>query len=322
MKILITGGAGYIGSHAVRALLKVGHQVVVVDNLVNGHKKFVPEEVAFYKDDIGDSNAMKQIFTEHSVDAVMHFAGFIEAGLSMKEPEKFFDNNCVKGAVLLEVMREFGVKNMIFSSTAALYGNPVSLPIKEEDPLIPTNFYGETKLFFEKLLKIYEQAYDFRYIALRYFNAAGADESGQIGEWHEPESHLIPRVLQTALGQHEAISIFGTDYDTQDGTCVRDYIHVSDLVDAHVLALDYLMKEAKSDVFNLGNGSGYSVREVIDSAKKVTGVDFKVVEASRREGDPETLVADSSKAEKILGWQQKHPALEEIIGSAWKWHKN
>ncbi len=318
-KILVTGGAGYIGSHAVRALLKANYEVVVLDNLVKGHKEFVPKNVAFYQIDVGDVEGLEKLFSEHQIDAVMHFAGYIEAGLSMKEPEDFFDVNCLEGANLLEAMRVANVKNMIFSSTAAVYGNPVSTPIKETDVLMPVNFYGDTKLFFERMLKVYDHAYGLKSICLRYFNASGADESGEIGEDHQPETHLIPNVFKAAKGEVESVKIFGCDYNTADGTCIRDYIHVSDLVDAHVLALAHLLKEQQSDVFNLGNGSGYSVREVIEVVKKVTGKDFKVEEAPRREGDPEVLIADSSKAESVLGWKRNFPKLEQIVASAWKW---
>jgi len=324
-RILVTGGAGYIGSHAVRALIGAGYDVVVADNLINGHFEFVPQVIEFHKIDIGDEKGLSLIFDKalrcgRPFDAVMHFAGFIEAGLSMKEPFKFFDNNCNKGAVLLEVMRKFKVKNIIFSSTAAVYGDPVNVPIKEDDPLVPTNFYGETKLFFEKMLQVYERAYGFKSVSLRYFNAAGAAGDASIGEWHDPETHLIPRVLKTAMGYYDQMEIFGTDYDTKDGTCVRDYIHVVDLVKAHVLALEYLFEKKKSDVFNLGNGRGFTVKEVVELAKKVSGVDFKVVESKRRFGDPQTLVADCGKAKKILGWNPLHFDLEDIISSAWNWH--
>lgn len=318
-KILVTGGAGYIGSHAVRALLKAGYAIVILDNLEKGHKSFVPAGVPFYQMNVGDIDGLEKIFSEHQIDAVMHFAGYIEAGLSMKQPEEFFDVNCLEGANLLEAMRVANVKNMIFSSTAAVYGNPVTTPIKETDALMPVNFYGDTKLFFEKMLQVYDTAYGFKSICLRYFNAAGADAGGEIGEDHDPETHLIPNVFKAAQGENEDVKIFGTDYNTADGTCIRDYIHVSDLVDAHVLALEYLLREQESDVFNLGNGSGYSVKEVIEVVKKVSGKDFKVVEGPRRDGDPEILIADSAKAEQVLGWKKRFPKLEDIVASAWKW---
>lgn len=321
-KILVTGGAGYIGAHAVRALLKAGYQVVVLDNLEKGHNEFIPAGVPFYQMNVGDIEGLEKIFNEHKIDAVMHFAGYIEAGLSMQQPEEFFDVNCLEGANLLEAMRVANVKSMIFSSTAAVYGNPVSTPIKETDPLLPVNFYGDTKLFFERMLKVYDNAYGFKSVCLRYFNAAGADAGAEIGEKHDPETHLIPNVMKAALGKLDAVKIFGTDYNTPDGTCIRDYIHVTDLVDAHVLALEYLLREQKSDVFNLGNGNGYSVREVIEVVRKVSGKDFKVEEAPRREGDPEVLIADSAKAEKVLGWKRNFPKLEDIVASAWKWYNN
>lgn len=318
-KILVTGGAGYIGSHAVRALLKAGFEVVVVDSLVKGHREFVPAGVPFMQADVNEFEHLMEIFQAHKIDAVMHFAGMIEAGLSMTNPEPFFDVNCLGSATLLKVMKISGVKNIVFSSTAAVYGNPVNIPIQETDPLVPTNFYGDTKLFVEKMIQIFANAYDFRFVNLRYFNAAGADAAEGIGEWHDPETHLIANVLKAAKGELPELSLFGTDYSTRDGTCVRDYVHVIDLADAHVLAVKRLLDGGESAVYNLGNGNGFTVKEVIHVAKKVTGVDFKVVEKPRRAGDPAILVADSSKIQAELGWKPQHADLREIVESAWKW---
>jgi UDP-glucose 4-epimerase len=320
MNILVTGGAGYIGSHTVRALMTAGHKVTVLDNLSKGHRGAISPDARFVRADLGEREFLKDIFAKGRFDAVIHFAGSIEVGLSMKDPASFMRNNVMNGVNLLEAMREAGVKNIIFSSTAAVYGIPEVVPIKEDAKLAPTNFYGLSKLMFEDLLRAYSTSYGFKYVALRYFNAAGADESGEIGEDHDPETHLIPLILGTLLGNGGELKIFGTDYDTPDGTCVRDYIHVTDLADAHVLALNHVCIKKESGVFNLGNGSGYSVREVIKAAEKVTGKNVTVSEAERREGDPPVLVADASSAKKILGWEPNHANLETIVGSAWKWH--
>jgi len=319
--ILVTGGAGYIGSHVVRKLIDNGYTVSILDNLINGNKESVPSEVAFYKIDLGDISELRKLFDENNFDAVMHFAAFIEAGVSMKKPAEFFANNCINGSYLLNEMLRHGVKKIIFSSTAAVYGNPIGNKIKEDHPLNPVNHYGRTKLIFEELLRMYKESYDLEYIALRYFNASGADESAEIGEDHDPETHLIPLVLKTVLGERENIKIFGTDYGTSDGTCVRDYIHVNDLANAHILALERLFKNGESDVFNLGNGKGFSVEQVIDSAKKITGKDFKVIKTNRRKGDPAVLVADSTKARDILKWNPKYTSIDDIIKTAWRWHK-
>jgi UDP-glucose 4-epimerase len=317
--ILVTGGAGYIGSHAVKALCDGGYKVTVVDNLSKGHRAAVDKRADFEELDLGDVEAMKAFFAARKFDAVMHFAGFIEVGESMNRPEKYYRNNLANGVNLLEAMRAGGVGRIIFSSTAAVYGNPVSVPIKEDDLKKPTNFYGHSKLLFEDVLKKYDELCGFRFVALRYFNACGADASGEIGQDYRPDTHIIPRVLKHYLGVYPQINLNGTDYPTPDGTCVRDYIHVSDLVDAHVKALEYLLKGGVSDAFNLGNGNGFSVKEVIDMAEKVVGRKGKVVVGPRREGDPPVLIADSTKARKILGWQPKY-SLEEIVASAWKWH--
>jgi len=327
--ILVTGGAGYIGSHVVKELLKKGHEVVVVDNLFNGHrevidrlKEMVPEgKVHFYEADIGDRVAMLNILSIHNIDAVMHFAAFIEAGVSMVEPEKFYENNCVKGFSLLESLREKGVKKFIFSSTAAVYGDPIQDSIKEDHPLKPVNYYGWTKKIFEELLNVYDDAHGFEHTSLRYFNASGADDSGEIGEHHDPETHLIPLVLQTALGKRDEIKIFGSDYETDDGTCVRDYIHVLDLADAHVLALEKLLEDGGTNIYNLGNGNGFSVKQVIEGAERVLGRGIKKQESERRAGDPATLVANSEKLQKDLGWCPKYTSIDSIIESAWKWHE-
>jgi UDP-glucose 4-epimerase len=318
--ILVTGGAGYIGSHTVRKLLEAGYKVSVLDSLINGHKKSLPEGAIFHQIDLSDTAVLRELFDDNDFDAVMHFAAFIEAGVSMRKPAEFFANNCINGSYLLNEMLRHSVKKLIFSSTAAVYGNPVQELIKEDHPLEPVNHYGRTKLIFERILKMYEESYGLQYIALRYFNASGADETGEIGEDHAPETHLIPLVLQAALGKRDNIKIFGTDYDTKDGTCIRDYIHVNDLADAHVLALNRLFEKEESGIFNLGNGKGFSVKEVIDSAKKITGKDFQVIEDERRPGDPALLVADSSKAKQELGWIPKYTSIDDIVKTAWQWH--
>lgn len=318
-KILVTGGAGYIGSHAVKALCDHDYEVVVLDNLSKGHGVAVDARASFVHMDLADEDELMPFMKEESFDAVMHFAGSIEVGLSMEKPGLFLQNNVMNGQNLLEAMRFSGCRNIIFSSTAAVYGNPREIPIREDAALEPTNYYGVTKLMFEDLLKKYDEFYGFKYCALRYFNAAGADGSGELGEAHDPETHLIPRVLGAAAGTMD-LKVFGTDYDTKDGTCVRDFIHVTDLVKAHVLALEYLFTEKQSNVFNLGNGHGFTVQEVIAAAEKVTGKKILYEEASRREGDPAVLVADSQKARQLLNWQPEHAELEEIITSAWKWH--
>ncbi|MFC1810200.1 UDP-glucose 4-epimerase GalE [Patescibacteria group bacterium] len=318
--ILVTGGAGYIGSHTVRLLLKEGYKVTVLDNLVNGHKASVPEEVEFVNLDLCEREVLTKFIEHNDFDAVIHFAAFIEAGQSMKEPEKFFENNCVNGTNLLNAMVANDLKKIIFSSTAAVYGDPVDDSIKEDHSLNPVNHYGRTKLIFENILKMYDETHNLKYISLRYFNAAGADPSGELGEDHDPETHLIPLVLKTALGQRKEIKIFGTDYDTPDGTCIRDYIHVNDLAQAHILALKKLFEIGESDIFNLGNGRGFSVQEVIDAAEKITGKKINAVDDERREGDPAVLVANSEKIKSKLGWNPKHTKIEDILNSAWAWH--
>ena len=321
MKVLVTGGAGYIGSHVVKALGEKGHEVLVVDNLSKGHK----EAVLYGKlvvADLEDKSTLDVIFKEFKPDAVMHFAAFMEVGESVREPLKYYRNNTVSTINLLEVMLKNDVSRFIFSSTAAVYGNPEKIPIPETELLKPINPYGQSKAFVERILQDFFSSYGLRYVSLRYFNAAGAEPEGRIGESHNPETHLIPLVLKTAKGERKSIKIFGTDYPTPDGTAIRDYIHVLDLADAHILALEYLLEGEESSVFNLGYGLGYSVKEVIETAKKVTGIDFLVEEAERRPGDPPVLVADSTKIKKVLKWEPKYDDLEFIIKTAWNWELN
>ncbi len=322
MKILVLGGAGYIGSHTALELVKARNDVIVADNLSTGYRKAVPEKTGFYEGDLHDFDFLDNLLSKEKPDAVIHFAAFSLVGESVANPLKYYDNNLCGTKVLLEAMVKNHVDKIVFSSTAATYGEPKNIPILEGDPTCPTNPYGETKLAMEKMFKWTANANGLRYVSLRYFNACGADESGTIGEAHDPESHLIPLILQVPNGQREGISIYGTDYDTPDGTCIRDYIHVTDLAQAHILAVKYLIDGGKSDIFNLGNGVGYSVREVIEAARRVTGHPIPTAETPRRAGDPARLVASSEKAKKILGWKPVHNSLEEIIASAWNWHKN
>ena len=322
MNVLVCGGAGYIGSHTVYELIERGHSVVVVDSLIKGHKAAVHNDAKFYLGDIRDEEFMDKVFKENNIDAVIDFAAFSLVGESVNEPFKYYENNVYGTLKLLETMERAGVKKIVFSSTAATYGEPENDIIVESDKTNPTNPYGETKLTVEKMLKWADNAYGIKFVALRYFNAAGAHISGKIGEDHSPETHLIPIILQTALGQREKMFIFGDDYDTPDGTCVRDYIHVTDLADAHIKALEKLFKTNESGIYNLGNGKGFSVKEVIEKAKKVTGKDFKVEIEARRNGDPSTLIASSEKAIKELGWKPKFNTLDKIIETAWIWHKD
>lgn len=321
MTVLILGGAGYIGSHTALELVRGGADVVIADNLVTGHKSAVPEGARFYRGDIRDMDFLDGLFSKEKVDAVIHFAAFSLVGESVNEPLKYYDNNLCGTKTLLEAMVKHKVGKIVFSSTAAVYGEPENIPILEGDRTDPTNPYGETKLAMERMFRWSADAYGLRYVSLRYFNACGADESGNIGEAHDPETHLIPLVLQAANGKRESISIFGTDYDTPDGTCIRDYIHVTDLAAAHILAVDHLKNGGRSDIFNLGNGVGYSVREVIETARRITGHPIPATEAPRRAGDPARLVASSEKAKKVLGWKPVHDSLDDIIQSAWSWHK-
>jgi len=321
MKVLVCGGAGYIGSHMVAHLLENGNEVVVLDNFQKGHRDSLLGG-KLYEGDLRDRKILDKVFTENKIDAVIDFAADSLVGESVTEPLKYFDNNVGSVISLLNAMRDYNVKYIVFSSTAATYGEPENLPIQEEDRTFPTNPYGESKLTVEKILKWCDNAYGIKYTALRYFNAAGAHISGKIGEDHRPETHLIPIILQVALGQREKIMVFGDDYNTPDGTCVRDYVHVSDLASAHLLALLRLRKGEDSRIFNLGNGKGFSNKEVIQAVRDVTGKEIKAEMAPRRAGDPATLIASSEKAVKELGWTPKYDSLESIIKSAWQWHSS
>lgn len=322
MTILVLGGAGYIGSHTVYALIEKGVDVVVIDNLETGHIEAAHEKARFYKGDIRDRAFVDSVLDKEKIDAVIHFAANSLVGESMVNPLKYYDNNVNGTKVLLQSMVAHGLDKIVFSSTAATYGEPEKVPILETDRTEPTNTYGETKLAMEKMFKWTDRAHGLKYVSLRYFNACGAHVSGKIGEAHSPETHLIPLILQVPLGQREYISIFGDDYDTSDGTCIRDYIHVTDLAQAHILAVDYLMKGNESNIFNLGNGVGFTVKEVIDTARKVTGHEIPARIAERRAGDPARLIASSDKARQVLLWKPEHADLEEIISTAWNWHKN
>lgn len=320
MKILVTGGAGYIGSHSVRALLQAGHIPVVLDNLSRGHRGALPASVEFWQMDIADPGLAERM-REANIEGIMHFAAHSQVGESMVNPAIYYENNVVGSYRLIEAARQAGIKFFVFSSTAAVYGEPKEVPILETAVLAPTNVYGRTKLMIEQTLGDYSAIYGLRYVALRYFNAAGADASGEIGEDHTPETHLIPLILEAAQGKREHITIFGTDYPTADGTCVRDYIHVNDLASAHVLAMEYLARGGESQVFNLGTGNGFSVKEIVDTAKEVTGIDFGVCIGERRAGDPGTLIASSAKAKEILGWEPQYSAVQNVIRDAWQWHQ-
>ncbi len=318
MNVLVVGGAGYIGSVVAAGLIDAGHSVTVFDNMSRGHIEAVPAAARLVTGDVEDRAALDRLFATGSFDGVLHFAALIEAGESMKVPERYFHNNTANTLNLLEAMLNHGVGRLVFSSTAALYGNPVRVPIEEDDALVPTNAYGESKLLVERMLAWFHQCHGLRYASLRYFNAAGA--AGERGESHQPESHLIPRVLQVALGQSEQVSIFGTDYPTPDGTCVRDYIHILDLASAHLAALDALASRDRL-IYNLGNGHGFSIRELIEVARRVTGHPIPAVETARRSGDPAILVASSARIQRELGWRPHYTSLESIIGSAWEWHQ-
>lgn len=321
MTVLVLGGAGYIGSHTVYALKEKGEDVVIIDNLETGHIEAVHPEARFYQGDIRDRAFVDSVLDKEHIDAVIHFAANSLVGESMVDPLKYYDNNVNGTKVLLQSMVAHGLNKIVFSSTAATYGEPERVPILETDKTEPTNTYGETKLSMEKMFKWTDKAHGLKYVSLRYFNACGAHESGEIGEAHNPETHLIPLILQVPLNQREAISVFGDDYDTTDGTCIRDYIHVTDLAQAHILAVDYLIKGNDSSIFNLGNGIGFTVNQVIETARKVTEHEIPAVVSPRRAGDPAQLIASSDKARTILGWNPEHADLEEIIASAWKWHK-
>lgn len=320
MAVLVLGGAGYIGSHTVYELVDRGEEVVIADNLETGHLEAIHQEAKFYKGDIRNRAFVDEIFEKESIEAVIHFAANSLVGESMTNPLKYYDNNLCGTKVLLESMVAHGIDKIVFSSTAATYGEPERIPILETDQTKPTNTYGETKLSMEKMFHWTGVAHKLSFVSLRYFNACGAHKSGTIGEAHHPETHLIPLILQVPNGQREAITVFGDDYDTKDGTCVRDYIHVTDLAQAHILALEYLRKGGASDIFNLGNGVGFTVKEVIECAREVTNHPIPAIIAQRRAGDPAKLIASSEKAKSILGWKPEHADLKEIIASAWKWH--
>ena len=322
--ILVVGGAGYIGSHVVLALKRAGYDVVILDNLIYGHKDLVEQvlQVELVIGDIADRTLLDRLFKTHNIAAVMHFAAYAYVGESVEEPAKYYRNNFMGSLILLEAMLAASVTKLVFSSTCATYGIPTTVPVTEEHPQNPINPYGASKLMVERILSDFAQAYDFRSVCFRYFNAAGADPTGLLGEDHTPETHLIPLVLLAALGKRESVSIFGTDYPTPDGSCIRDYIHVTDLAQAHLLGLEYLLKGGNSDVFNLGNGNGFSVREVIETAHKVTGKDIKVIERDRRPGDPPCLVGSGKKATKILGWNPQYSQLDDILSHAWQWHQH
>lgn len=319
MSVLVLGGAGYIGSHMVRQLLANGQDVVVVDNLVKGHRAAVAPEAKFYEVDIRDKKALSEVFDKENIEAVVHFAAFSIVPESVAEPLKYFDNNTAGMVTLLEVMKEYDVKKIVFSSTAATYGNPVNIPIKETDPQNPINPYGESKLMMEKMMGWADKAYGIKWVALRYFNVAGAMPDGSIGEDHQPETHLVPIILQAASGKRDYIEMFGDDYNTPDGFNVRDYVHVVDLADAHILALNYLNQGKPSAQFNLGSATGFSVKEMVEAARKATGVDIKSKVGPRRAGDPDILVADSTAAREVLGWKPNYDNVEDIIKTAWNW---
>ena len=320
--ILVTGGSGYIGSHTVKALQQVGYEVLILDNLVYGHQDIA--EILGAELIVGDTNdrdLLDQLFSDRPISAVMHFAAYAYVGESVTQPDKYYRNNVVGTLTLLEAMVAANIKTFVFSSTCATYGVPQQTPITEDHPQAPINPYGATKLMVERILRDFDVAYGLKSVIFRYFNAAGADPNGVIGEDHNPETHLIPLILLTALGKRDAITVYGSDYPTPDGTCLRDYIHVTDLAEAHVLGLKYLLNSNKSEIFNLGNGNGFSVKEVIDTAKQVTGKPIKVLFGDRRAGDPPALVGSSEKAKKILNWQPKYADLNLILQHAWQWHQ-
>jgi len=322
--ILVTGGAGYIGSHAVKALEERGFETIILDSLVYGHRDLIETNLKakLVAGDINDRAFLDRLFTTTKIDAVMHFAAFAYVGESVTDPAKYYRNNVVGTLTLLDAMREHGVTNFVFSSTCATYGNPQSIPITEDHPQQPINPYGAGKLAIERVLKDYDPAYGLKSVIFRYFNAAGADPDGLFGEDHNPETHLIPLILQAAAGKRASISVFGTDYDTPDGTCIRDYIHVTDLAQAHVLGLEYLLEHQTSQIFNLGNGNGFSVKEVIDTARQVTGKEIAIEECPRRVGDPAVLIGSSTKARQMLGWEPKYADLNAIVKHAWNWHQH
>lgn len=320
--ILVLGGAGYIGSHAVKMLIERGESVVVIDNLETGHAASVHPKAIFYNVDIRNEEALEEVFMENTIEAVVHFSANSLVGESVVEPIKYFDNNVYGAINLLKVMRKYDVKKIVFSSTAAVYGEPKHVPIVETSETVPTSPYGASKRMMEQIFNWADLAHGIKFVSLRYFNVAGADASGEIGEAHGVETHLIPLVLQVPLGQREFITVFGSDYPTKDGTCIRDYVHVSDLIEAHIKALEYLRLGKDSDVFNLGSGDGFSVMEIIEVARKVTGHPIPVKLSDRRAGDPSVLIASSEKARKILNWTPQKTSVETIISDAWKWHQS
>lgn len=322
MSIIVLGGAGYIGSHAVAELVNRGYNVVVVDNLKTGHKEAIHEKAKFYQGDIRDKDFLSSVFDRETVDGVMHFAASSLVGESMEEPLQYLNNNVYGTQILLEVMEQFGVKNIVFSSSAATYGEPEQVPIIESMPTNPESTYGDTKLIMEKMMKWCDKAYGMKYVALRYFNVAGAKSDGTIGEDHQPESHLVPIILQVALGQREKLAIYGDDYNTPDGTCIRDYVHVEDLIDAHIRSLEYLENGGESNIFNLGSSKGFSVQEILVAARSVTEKTIPAEVVARRAGDPGILIASSDKAKEILGWEPKYTDIKDIIATAWKWHES
>ena len=322
MNVLVTGGAGYIGSHCTKILLEQGYNVSVIDNLATGYKQAVDKRATFHLVDIKDKEAVKNVLVNDKIEAVIHFAAFSLVGESMVNPLKYYDNNVYGTKVLLDAMIEANVKKIVFSSTAAVYGDHIEMPITEDYAEVPTNTYGETKLAMEKMMKWADIAHGVKYIALRYFNVAGAYHTGEIGESHNPETHLIPLILQVPLGKRDFISIFGDDYPTPDGTCIRDYIHIEDLISAHIKAMTYLSNGAESNYFNLGSGEGYSVKEMIDAARLVTNHPIPSKTTPRRAGDPARLIASSKKAEATLGWVKKYTDVQDIIASAWRFHQN
>ncbi|MGH7846649.1 MAG: UDP-glucose 4-epimerase GalE [Candidatus Binatia bacterium] len=321
MKILVTGGAGYVGSHTVKELARKGFEIVIYDNLLRGHR-WAAKWGELVVGDLIDEARLRAVFNQHEIEAVLHFAALAYVGESVEHPRRYYENNVANTLTLLRVMLEQDVKRFIFSSTCAVYGNPNKIPLTEDHPLAPVNPYGRTKLMLETVLKDYDESYGMKHVSLRYFNAAGADPDGELGEDHDPETHLIPRVLLTALRRFEHVEVFGTDYPTKDGTCVRDYVHVTDLGAAHVLALEWLLEGEPSEIFNLGTGQGYTVMEVLEKARRITGRAIPAATSPRRPGDPAVLLAGNEKATKILGWRPQYQALDEIISGAWKWHQS
>jgi UDP-glucose 4-epimerase len=317
--ILIVGGAGYVGSHTNKLLSRTGFRTVVFDNLSTGHRELA-KWGEFFLGDLSDKERIRRCFSQYPIQAVMHFSGLAYVGESMDQPARYYHSNVLNTLRLLEVMREFSVSHLIFSSSCTVYGTPIALPITEDHPRVPISPYGRTKLMVEEILRDFESAYGLHYVSLRYFNAAGADPEGEIGEWHDPETHLIPLAILAALGRQKEVRLFGTDYPTRDGTCVRDYVHVNDLAEAHIKALDYLMTKGSSGSFNLGNGDGYSVREILRAVQTLSGRKLRITAGNRRSGDPPKLISANQKARKILGWTPRYPELAAIIETALRWH--